>query len=118
VSGVVDPSRLESLPILKVKGGKLVAEEGSSDSLHTAQLAALVAAAEHPLSDSCVALEESLLPVKEAKIAGLNPQLLAVLRMDHLSLRFHRMSSEGKYGVPDHAIVDALLSTVAKRIKP
>lgn len=118
MAGIIDPSRMLALPVMKVKNGKIAPVDGSYDSLHTAQATAMISAATKPISDSCVALEDALLPLERAKMAGLDPQLLAVLRLDHLGLRFHRMPTEVKHGVPDHAIVDAALAIVARRVQP
>ncbi len=118
IAGIIDPSRVLALPVMRVKGGKLFAVDHSHDPLHTAQATAMMSATAKPLSDSCVALEDALLPVEPAHGSGLDSQFLALVRLDHLGLRFHRMATEVKHGVPDHAIVDAAIATVARRIQP
>jgi hypothetical protein len=118
MAGIVEPSRLEALPVLTVRGGKLVPVPQSSDAVQTAQLAALIAASAHPLSDACVALEDALLPVEAARAAGLDPRFLTILRTDHIGLRLHRLPNDIKHGFPDAAVVDAALATVARRLTP
>ena len=85
--------------------------------LQIKKLAALIASLEHPLGDSCVALEDALLPVERAQAAGLDPRFLGLARMDHLGLRFHRQVGEMNHGIPDHAFVDAALSAVVAGLK-
>ncbi len=118
MAGIVEPSRLEAIPVLTVKDGKLVPVAQSSDTIHTGEMAALIASSGHPLSDSCVALEDALLPVKAAQDAGLDPRFLSILRTDHLGLRLHRLPTDIKHGFPDAAVVDAALATVARRLTP
>jgi hypothetical protein len=117
MAGLIDPRAMAALPVMTVINGKLVPKAGSYDSLHSAQLAALISSADHPLGDSCVALEQALLPVSGAIAAGLEPRFLGVARMDHISLRFHRSNNSFNHEVPDHAFVDATLSTIASGLK-
>jgi len=117
IAGVVDPDRLNGVPELTVKNGRLVPKAGSSDNLHAGETAALVAATDHPLSDTCVALEDSVLPLSMAEQAGLTPSLVAIARVDHLALRLHRQPGDVRHGVPDHAITDSVFSTVAASLK-
>jgi hypothetical protein len=118
IAGILDPSRMVGIPLMSVKGGKLVAVDRSYDVLHAAQLTAMMSSVTKPLSDSCVALEDALLPLGPARAAGLDPHFLTVLRLDHLGLRFHRLPNELKHGAPDHALVDAALATIARRSTP
>lgn len=117
LAGLIDPRALAAMPVMTVRGGKLVPEANTVDPLQTAQLAALIASVEHPLGDSCVALEDALLPIQSAEAAGLDPRFLGLARMDHLGLRFHRQPGELNHGVPDHAFVDAALSAVVAGLK-
>lgn len=118
IAGVIDPSRMIGLPVFRVKSGKLEPVDRSYDVLHAAQLSAMLSSVTKPLTDSCVALEDALLPVNASRAAGLDPHLLTVLRLDHLGLRFHRLPSESQLGTPDHEMVDAALATIARRISP
>jgi hypothetical protein len=117
LAGLIDPRVLASMPVMTVRDGKLVPRSNTVDPLQTAQLAALIASLEHPLGDSCVALEDALLPVERAQAAGLDPRFLGLARMDHLGLRFHRQVGEMNHGIPDHAFVDAALSAVVAGLK-
>lgn len=118
IAGIVDPSRMAGIPVMEVKSGKLLPMAKSYDGIHAAQLTAMIASTTKPLTDSCVALEDSLLPLEASRAAGLDPYFLTVLRMDHIGLRFHRLPTEMSHGVPDHAIVDAAIATIARRVNP
>jgi hypothetical protein len=117
IAGLMDPKRLHPLPTLTIRGGKMVQVEGSSNAKDGKIAAAILVAGEHPMSDSCVALEEALLPAQVSNEAGLDTHFLAFLRQDHLGLHFSGHDSSGSRSSTDSAIVDAAFSTIAKRLQ-
>ncbi len=118
IAGLFDPKLLHPLPILTIRGGKMVQVDGSSNVKDRKIAAAILTAGDHPISDSCVALEEALLPEAVSAAAGLDTHFLAFIRQDHLGLHFNSPRSFGSSISTDAAIVDAALSTIAKRLSP
>jgi hypothetical protein len=69
--------------------------------------------ASHPLSDTCVALEHSVIP-KFAMPRGASAEVLTVLQLDHLSLGLSE--KRGTDTPPSEAIVDSIMDSVAQRL--
>ena len=67
---------------------------------------------DYPLSDMCVALQHAVIP-PDSVPRGAKAELLALMAMDHVRLKFLDDANE----TPVTDIVDALLDTLATKLE-
>lgn len=112
VAAAVDIAKLDPVPVLTVNSnGDIVTLPSSQNMMHLAELATLTKFRNHPLSDTCVALEHSVIP-KGSTPPGAEVKLLAVLNMDHMSLGLSKEGAQTKQSIPHLEIVDSLMEGV------
>ena len=120
VAAALDVAKLEAFPLLSTDAdGNIVIQSGTQDLSHMGELTSIVNFSRHPISDSCVALEHSVLPMDSVP-KGAKPSLLGVLALDHMALGFSRTqessSSAPRPDLPRTAIVDAILESALSRM--
>lgn len=116
VAAAVDVARLDPIPNLTVnQNGDVVTEPKSQNLMHLAEMILLTKFRNHPLSDTCVALEHAVIP-QNAQPAGSSVNLLAVLNMDHMSLGLSKALKHGKNTIPHLEIVDSLIESVMQSL--
>ncbi len=120
MAAVLDIAKLEAFPLTTTDNdGYMITQPGSQDVTHTAELTSITNYNRFPLSDSCVALEHSVLP-KGVVPKGSTTSLLGILALDHLALGFSSSSAAGGHAprsdLPRTAIVDAILETAINRM--
>lgn len=109
VAATVDVAKLDPIPNLTVnQNGHIVMDPKSHNLMHLAEMVMLTKFRNHPLGDSCVALEHAVLPAN-AQPAGASVKLLAILNMDHMSLGLSKAHRHGKFTIPHLEIVDSLI---------
>lgn len=112
IAAAVDIAKLDPVPVLTVNAnGDIVPLPTSQNMMHLAELATLTKFRNHPLSDTCVALEHSVIP-KGFVPQGADAKLLAILNMDHMSLGLSKEGSQVKQSIPHLEIVDSLIEGV------
>ncbi len=120
VAAALDVAKLEAFPLLSTDSdGNIVIQSGTQDLTHMGQLTSIINFRRHPISDSCVALEHSVLPV-DVVPKGAKASLLGVLALDHMALGFSRrldaLESAPAANLPRTAIVDAILDSASTRM--
>jgi hypothetical protein len=116
LAAAVDVARLDPIPYLTVnQNGDIITEPKSQNIMHLAEMALLTKFRNHPLSDTCVALEHAVIP-QNAQPAGTSVKLLAVLNLDHMSLGLSKALKHGKNTVPHLEIVDSIIESVMQSL--
>jgi hypothetical protein len=117
VAASTDVAKLDPIPNLTVnQNGEIMVDPKSQNIMHLAEMVMLGKFRNHPLSDTCVALEHAVIP-KNALPKGSMVNLLAVLNMDHMSLGLSKTQKQGKYKIPHLEIVDSLIESVMQSLK-
>lgn len=112
VAATTDVARLDPIPNLTVnQNGDIVTDARSQNLMHLAEMVMLTKFRSHPLSDTCVAMEHAVIPAN-ATPAGASVKLLALLKMDHMSLGLSKALRHGKNQIPHLEIVDSLLEAM------
>jgi hypothetical protein len=112
VAAAVDIAKLDPVPVLTVNSnGDIVPMPSSQNMMHLAEMATLTKFRNHPLSDTCVALEHSVIP-KSSVPQGADAKLLAILNMDHMSVGLSKEGAQNKQSIPHLEIVDSLIEGV------
>ncbi len=116
VAAAVDIAKLDPVPVLTVNSnGDIVPLPSSQNMMHLAELATLTKFRNHPLSDTCVALEHSVIP-KGSVPQGADARLLAILNMDHMSLGLSKDGAQLRQSMPHLEIVDSLIEGVMAQL--
>lgn len=116
LAGILNVADMPGLPQFTLRNGSLAISESSTQSRQTFELLFLPFFGRYPVSDSCVALQHSVIP-KFAVPMGLKTELVGTLNLDHASLGLSRVEPVNQREMPYEAITDAILATVARRMK-
>ena len=120
VAAALDVAKLEAFPLLTIdRDDYMIVQPGTQDLSQLGEVSSIANFSRFPISDSCVALEHSVLP-RDVVPKGSKASLLGVLALDHMALGF--TASPAAPGVsprselPRTAIVDAILEAAITRM--
>ena len=114
-SALADIATMRPWPRLTVKDDRLQFQMSTLNADHMAELAFAPMMKDYPLSDTCVALEHSVIPSSAAP-DGLAPQFLSTMKFDHATFRYSPLVGS-HWDVPHLEIVDSILETVASKME-
>jgi hypothetical protein len=114
VSSVVDISNFHVTPNVTITDDEKIGYDMASLQTQQAiQLATAYEFSHHPLSDTCVALEHSVIP-KFALPKGSTSELLGLIQVDHSGLGFSDPQTPNR--APGLPIVDSIVETVSRKL--
>ncbi len=114
VSAAVDLAEFRVVPEMKIsKDSKVQISVASTNVMHIAELALVHELASHPLSDTCIALEHSVIPPASMP-KGATAELLSLLKLDHFSLGLSEQP--GAHSPPGEAITDSIIDVVGQKL--
>jgi hypothetical protein len=114
VAAAADVLEFKIAPTFKLnEQDRIEFDQSSTNVLQAAEMAVSYELMRHPLSDMCVALEHSVIPGK-FRPRGLKNDLLAVLKMEHMSLGLSE--SPGANIPPGEEIVDSLIDLASQKL--
>lgn len=115
IASVLDIAHLDPMPPISYGENGLQVSGKAKNWSNFLQVLTIPSFYDYPLNDGAVALEHAVIPT-EYTPKGLKPQMLGLFKLDHTSMSFDK-DYQAMDGIPNVAIVDALLATLAAKIQ-
>jgi hypothetical protein len=120
ISGLADIASMRGVPVLTVTdSGRITPDMNSFDGNQTFELGSLPLFALHPMQDTCVSLEHSIIP-KSMTPANVRTELVTLIQGDHTAMRFTPggafLNSSMTERIPSIPFVDTMMDYLARHL--